>query len=228
MVWEKIEELLSNPEVGGELISIAQKRHDTERGGNNIRRIKMRIYDLGQQQEVLAERLTQLPKSVSPEPIYKQMEKIQALKAEKETRLREAESKRREPPATIEVYEKFLDTIRRLKDHNELGFLKAKIVKALVHRIEILPENLRIHYRVGQTRSKGGWRKPVPDSRLGPTICQDSRATLTVREFLLTLLNALPTRRQDVGSVGWAGPWMARHSRRVRRNSLGWILVREA
>jgi hypothetical protein len=98
---------------------------------------------------VLAERLSILPKSLSPEPIFKQMEKLQTLKIEEEARMQSAVKKTRQVPAEIEVYEKFLEVIRNLKDKNDLGFLKAKIIKALVHRIEIGADSLKIHYRVG-------------------------------------------------------------------------------
>jgi len=149
LVWEKIEEMLSRPEIGRELIADAKKRFENDAGTEELSRVKVRIYDLGQQMEVLAERLAMLPKTLSPEPIFKQMEKLQALKLEEEKRMQGAVNKTRQMPVEIEVYEKFLEVIRNLKDNDGLGFLKAKIIKALVHRIEIGANSLKIHYRVG-------------------------------------------------------------------------------
>jgi hypothetical protein len=186
MVWEKIEEILANPEIGQELIEDARKRFDTDRGDAELSRIKVRIYDLGQQLEMLAERLSILPKTLSPEPIFKQMEKIQSLKTEEEKRLQNTVKETRQVPAEVEVYEKFLGVIRALKDADNLGFLKAKIIKALVHKIEIGSDSLKIHYRVGQNEIERELMKGGPDAAMPPGLSAREKNNLNFSSRSLT------------------------------------------
>ena len=157
IAWEKIEELLTHPKIAEELLSDAKARISGQGSATEIARLKTKVSEVKGQLEVLAERLSVLPQAVSPEPIYAQMQKLQDIRREHEARLQESEMKSglKQIPVEMEVYEKFLTMIRSLKVECGSGFLMAKIVKRLIEKVEVTPESVRIHYRVGKNEIQG-------------------------------------------------------------------------
>ena len=106
LVWEKIEELLSTPEVAQELLNDAKLRWQDSGERHDFDRSKARIADLKQQLEILAERLGSFPKHLSPDPIYTQMAKLQDQLKEENERKQNLESKitHREEPIQLQAY----------------------------------------------------------------------------------------------------------------------------
>ena len=109
------------------------------------------------QLEALAERIAGLPKSVSAAPFFKQMEKIEALKAEETTKLRELEVQKgcQDEPASIEHYSAFLKGLRAMGNDPLAEEIRKKIMHKLVTRIEVLPDTFRVHFHVGGNYVEG-------------------------------------------------------------------------
>jgi hypothetical protein len=55
-------------------------------------------------------------------------------------------------PASLKDYQAYLTTMRSLLKIVRSPELQSKLIKCLIHRIEVLSEGLRIHYYVGKER----------------------------------------------------------------------------
>jgi site-specific DNA recombinase len=152
LAWEKVEQLLKDPAVAKELIESAHALHHIKDTTQERDRAKKQIAVLTQQLEALAERLAELPKTISASPIYKQMERLEQLKAAEEERLRslDAGPGGTDEPAALVSYQAFLESLRHLAEDPEAKHERAEVVKALIHRIEVQPEGIKVHYLVGK------------------------------------------------------------------------------
>ena len=99
----------------------------------------------------MAERLSELPRTVSPKPIFNQMEKIEKFKTESELRLKETKKNNLvlEKPAELRDLKLFLNAGRELFDKAENPEAVAKIIKRLISKIEVGVGSLKIYFFVG-------------------------------------------------------------------------------
>ena len=157
LVWAKVRELLSSPEICADLVSEARGIYETKSEQPEEDRLRLKIQSSKIQLEALAERLAQLPPSVSPTPVFSQMEKIEALRAETEERLRELERKNgrgsdAERPVSEEVYGEFAKGIASLlpeSPEQDPEFCR-DLVGRIVQRVEVLPDGVAVHYYAGK------------------------------------------------------------------------------
>lgn len=150
LVLDQVRRLLTSPEFAQELLLETKKVRGSDQGVRELERLKSELYSFDGQLEALAERLAQLPKTVSATPIFNQMEKIEAKKTETEQRLEEVKKHRgadlREP-VELESFQSFLKAIR--ETFSKAGpELQEKVIKKLIHKIELCPDEVRIHYIV--------------------------------------------------------------------------------
>lgn len=78
--WEQVELILSNETLARDIIEQAKKIFRERQRSSEFDNQKEKIKIVESKIEALAERLTQLPKTVSAAPVFKQMEKLEALK----------------------------------------------------------------------------------------------------------------------------------------------------
>lgn len=155
IVWQKITELLSSPKVAEDILASARKHFESSKHDREIKRIKAQICGYKNQLEALTERLSQLPKTVSATSFFNQMEKIEGLRREDEDRLIKLQSNQQtqDHPAEFKAYQSFLKALEKLsKDGHEA---KMKIINALVHKVELSKEVLKVHYYVGAGHING-------------------------------------------------------------------------
>ena len=115
--------------------------------------MKAEYYGYTSQLDALAERLSQLPKSVSATPIFKQMEKVEKLKKEAEAKLQEIKkmgARLSEPPIDLKSYEKFLESLKSIMK-TASPEMKSKIIRRLIHRIEVGKKEVKIYYNVDKS-----------------------------------------------------------------------------
>ena len=166
LVWEKVVEILKDKSQSESIIKQAHKIHSEQAYIKEIERIKNKIHGIGDQLDALAEHLTKIPKSVSPVPIYKQMEKLEELRVKMNDELRQIENKNvsLDIPASLKDYKSFLKGIQSFVSMNEeTTEIKRKIIPKLIHKIEVFEEKVKIHYLVGfQDIKKGEGSTPSP------------------------------------------------------------------
>lgn len=155
-VWEEVMALLKEPKRAEEIFKLSKKKFSELQTRGEDKKIQGKIRDLESQIEVLAERLSSLPKSVSPTPIYRQMERLEAEKGEEEMRLRAYREAHpiAEEPAPLANFEAFLEGLRRLTNGAMGPELQARLIQKLVQKVEITRNGFRLHYFVGKDHCK--------------------------------------------------------------------------
>lgn len=150
-VWAVIEQILSNPELAESIISEAHEIHAKRNRLTELERLESKIKGVSEQLDALGEHLSKIPKTVSPAPIFKQMERLEeikgALEGEKCSILQNGQSC--EMPVALKDYEKFIQALKLLRTNSQE--IKAKIVSKLVHKIELLPDSFKLHFYVGES-----------------------------------------------------------------------------
>jgi site-specific DNA recombinase len=151
-VWEKIEGLLSDPNLAQDLVSEAKEIHCKALKSNEFEIQSQRIKVIDSKIEALAERLSQIPKTVSATPIFKQMEKLEALKKDEQERLAHMPNQvqKIDLPMELSSYQEFLKGVKKLK--NLTPETRQKVVEQLIHKIEVKPDGFVVHYYVGRNQ----------------------------------------------------------------------------
>ncbi len=150
IVCEKVESLLMNKELGEQLVVQAQKKFRDHSANKEACSLKAQISGVNSQLEALAERLSELPKSVSAAPIFKQMEK---LEEHKETYERRLEALKKEgsignnKPIEIKHYKVLLKALKGLWLGGDPP-TKSKIIQWLINKVEVGRESVTLHYQL--------------------------------------------------------------------------------
>ena len=166
LVWQKIEEILRNPERAKDLIGRAQRQFADSNHVAEIKRIKARISGYSGQIEALTERLSQLPKSVSATPFFNKMEQLEELKRSDEMLLQQTQAKQlSDVPMALQDYQSYLKGLPAIANglsHED----KAKIIEKLVHKIELKTDRILVHFYVGVSLLHG---EPFPKGGGSPS-----------------------------------------------------------
>ena len=127
--------------------------HQQDGTNKEMKRLRLKVSSCEASLEALAERLGELPSTVSAKPIYGQMEKLEKAKAEALERLQELESNSgptQELPADFEDYHKFLKFMGKALSAQTAPEVKARILKRLLYKVEITPQGAVLRYYVGK------------------------------------------------------------------------------
>lgn len=81
-VWQELVRFVTKSEMIKLLMTEVKAKHEGNPGLKESDRLKAKLYGVNSQIDALAERLSQIPKNVSATPIFKQMEKLEAIKNE--------------------------------------------------------------------------------------------------------------------------------------------------
>lgn len=151
VVWNEIVKLLQG-KLAHTIIDKAHKIHSEKENNSDSKRLKKKIKGITGQIDALAEHLSKIPKSVNPEPIFKQMETLEKLKEKHEKELISMElSESYEMPVSLGHYEKFIELVKtKFKDLNDPK-MKKKLIERLVYKVEVFEKGLRIHFYVGES-----------------------------------------------------------------------------
>lgn len=152
-VWEKVVELITRPAIAERIIAKAKGVHQTNPHLIEQQKLEGKIQTTKEQIEALAEHLTKIPKGVSPEPIFMQMQKLGDLKHECEEKLAELRSNTwvSEVPSGLKDYLDFCKTIRTKITRNDGNEeLKNQILRRLIQKVEVTPKSFRVFYFAGE------------------------------------------------------------------------------
>jgi hypothetical protein len=125
-------------------------RHEENPHRKDEERVKAKIFGMNSQLDGLAERLSELPKSVSAAPIYKQMERLENLKSELEVELKTLKESGRSsldrlvnPNNFEEFASHYRDFLRTANPTQE-----KLILQKFIRKIEVGVDQVRIHWIV--------------------------------------------------------------------------------
>lgn len=112
--------------------------------------------------EALTERIAELPKEISAQPFYKQMQKIEERKNQCETRLESLTRSgklTKANPMELRHYQALLVALKGLW-HGGDPETKSKIIHWLIHKIEVGRDSVHIYYQLGETGLLGDLGAP--------------------------------------------------------------------
>ena len=154
LVWDDVVRVLSNEELAGKLIEKAQSAHKKNAYIADSDKLRQKICGVEEQLEALVEHLSKIPKAVSPAPIFAQMERLGSIRDQLQKDLVKITSSGdyTDAPASLCDYQTYLKTICTVLHEVALPEEKNALIKALVHKIELFPDRICIHYVVGESQ----------------------------------------------------------------------------
>ncbi|MBL7542559.1 MAG: recombinase family protein [Bdellovibrionaceae bacterium] len=152
IVLEKVMGMLTRPEAIRKIVERANELHVANPSLKEEESLSKHAKAISKQMEALAEHLSKLPKGVSPDPIYAQMQKLEGLKNEAEANLAEVRARGivNDLPVTFQSYESFCKTLKGILSKEQNSDLRNQVIRRLVKKVEVLPQSFKIHYFVGQ------------------------------------------------------------------------------
>lgn len=155
-LWNEIINLISEEQFAKELLISARRAHQLNPGSKDAEKYNHVVFNVDRQLEVMAERLATLPQSISPTPIYKQMEKLEERKKEAQSKITELQSSGfiKDEPSELQDFQRFLKAIGGLLQSDDNPKIRLKIVRFLVHKVNVIPDGFEAHFKVGESYVK--------------------------------------------------------------------------
>lgn len=150
-VWKEILKVLSIDEICKEIFDEAFKSFKTNPGSKEAERYRQTVFSVEEKLETLGERLASLPSTISPTPVYKQMEKLEDLKREAQQSLGRLESGGAAVgvPVELKSYKVFREALLSLLKQSDSPKIKAQIARYLIRWIKVHPDGLDINWAFG-------------------------------------------------------------------------------
>lgn len=163
VVWSEVKRFIEQDDFTKDLLTRARKMHGTIEKESKRKELRSKEAALERQITVLAERIAKLPESIDPAPLFEQLAELQDSKKKIEAEVKQSAEQRvvYEDPVSFENLELFRKGLRNLiakgeADHN----IKSAIIKTVVHKIEIYPDGLEIHFHVGESHYQASGNHP--------------------------------------------------------------------
>ena len=166
-VWDEISRLLRDEPVARALLDDARKTHERNPGSKEAERCRQIVFSTDRQLETMAERLSTLPSSISPTPVYRQMEKLEGIKREAQEKLEKLESVGavKDPPVELRDFRAFASALKDWLEAENSPKQRAAIARRLLQKIVVQREGCEIFFRVGETYVKGFLQGELMESK---------------------------------------------------------------
>ena len=175
VVLKNIHALATDKAFAEKIMERARKIHAEDGNNKEIKRLQSRISGYKANLDALVERLAELPKSVSASLIYKQMEKLEDAKKQAVSELeglQRIKGPYRELPADFRDFRSFTAFVGKALKEASDPEVKAKIIKRLIHKVEVGVDRVKIHYFVGEDTVGSGSHSPRSFSSM--SVCSGS------------------------------------------------------
>lgn len=150
LVLAEVEKLLYDREFSKELLEKVKKLHKENPKAHKEKAAQSKIYGIHSQLDAMAERLSELPKSVSAAPIFKQMEILEQRKAELKKELKALENEDFvQKPASLESFDRFRESLKSVFKSSDPK-IKSQVIEKLIHKVEVGVDSVKVHYYVGK------------------------------------------------------------------------------
>lgn len=151
IVMEKFKDLMMMPDFMKDILNRVREKHEENPHRKDEERLKAKISGITSQIDGLAERLSELPKSVSAAPIYRQMERLEEIKEAHREELQSLKASGRTSLDRVVDLKNFEDFASHFKkfvnegmDANDLR----QMIKKFIHKVEVGTETVKIHWIV--------------------------------------------------------------------------------
>lgn len=151
-VQEKFRRLVTEKSFMKAILEKVRAKHEENPLRKDEERLKAKIFGVNSQIEALAERLAELPRSVSPGPIFRQMERLEEIKRENEEALVILKSTGRTSLDRIISSEKFEDFASHYKAFlNQATVTEQKqMLQKFIRKVEVGVNSLKIYWIVDE------------------------------------------------------------------------------
>ncbi len=188
LVWQEVKRFLSNEDVTRNLLALAEQMRPEDKGRSEEERVGKKVEALKNQMEALAERIARLPKDVDEGVFLDQMRKLQdSKKLAQETLIQLRSQPQLDDVIAYNDFVAFTATFREvLSSADNAPEIQAKIIRKLVHKIEITKEGLEIRFYVGKEKI----RKELGNHDIARLPGMAAAAALTLNSHLNPIANA--------------------------------------
>lgn len=170
LVWDKLKSLLTEESFMREILRRVKKHHEENPTRKEQERLKAKISGIASQLDGIGERIAELPKGVSAAPLYKQMERLEALKKENEAALLELAMggiSARDRVVGIDTFQDFARHYRQFLRQEASVPERKQAVQKFIRKVEVGTETVRVHFIVDEEHfkrelaSKGAGSRPL-------------------------------------------------------------------
>jgi len=157
LVMEKLASLISEKGFMRDILVRARQHFAENPKRKEQERLKSKIQGITSQLDGVAERIAELPKTVSAGPLYKQMEKLDGLKKEHEASLLNlamAGGAGRDRIVGLDTFENFASHYRNFVLKSASVLEQKKMVQNFIRKVEVGTDSVRIHYIVDEEHFK--------------------------------------------------------------------------
>lgn len=168
LVWQQVKQFILSDAFASDLLDSAKLMQENNNHSDDISKLRQKVKLVENQIEVLAERISILPKELDLKPFLDQLSKLQKAKTdfEAEVKKQEAAKPKLDDPISFENLKAFRKGLKSLVEKAEFEkSIQTAIIKRVVHKITIRPDGFEIHFHVGKdyySREPG----PAPGSRI--------------------------------------------------------------
>ena len=183
-VVQEIENLFKERKLAASIALTAKSIHKKQMEKSEVRELKRKIAGFKSRIAGLVERISDLPPDISADGFYDKMRKLKADQERAETDLKSAlksNSSSEEEPVSLDDYRGYLKLIKTV--FGEFSSIspewKEKIIKRLVHKVEVGVDNVIIHFFAGEDSILEGI-KSLQDS---VQVCYNKRVSEGIYTF---------------------------------------------
>ncbi len=152
-VWSDVKRFLTSEEFVKPLLEQAEKAQPANDRAQELKRLEGKCKAVGNQVEVLAERIAKLPAEIDPKVLYLQLERLQKMKQELEAArtLAAIEAPPIDEPVSLESLQAFTSGLRgMLAKADKAPELQAVIISKVVHRVDVTRDGYEIAFYMGE------------------------------------------------------------------------------
>lgn len=152
IVWKEVKRFVLGDAFAKDLLERARLMQEAKNYLDEVGKLRQKVKLTEGQIEVLAERISTLPKEMDLKPLLDQLTRLQKSKIDIEATYNEFATKEPEQdtPVSFENLALFRNGLRRLIEKGEQDKnAQTAIIKKIVHKITIKPDGFEIHFHVG-------------------------------------------------------------------------------
>lgn len=144
-------------EFVNDLLSRAKSLQGVDEKDLRLKELDQKSKLLDRQISVLAERIAKLPEAIDPTPLIDQLGDLQKTQQhiQKDRKANKPASEESKKLIELEDLKLFRKGLSELISKGELDLeMRSKIIKLIVHKIEIMKDGFEIHFHVGEAHYK--------------------------------------------------------------------------
>lgn len=150
-LWDKVVAFATNPEFAKRIFEKVKSPHKENPELKEKERIQAKLCGVKSQIDALSERLAELPKGISADPLFRQLAKLQAIQSEHEAALQTIKNggmTSLDRIVGVETFEEFAEHYRKLILNEMTIIQKKQFIQKFIKKIEVGVKTYKVHFTV--------------------------------------------------------------------------------